>query len=102
MGKPLSLSSLLEDSRRLTTHLSSSEIPSVNRNLNLLESESRKLVARSVRTSSATASGRTLLDTRAQSLLASSGVDTDELTENVASSAVLSAFEMLQPTFDAN
>ncbi|KAJ2238018.1 nuclear pore complex subunit [Coemansia sp. RSA 485] len=102
MGKPLSLSSLLEDSRRLTTHLSSSEIPSVHRNLNLLESESRKLVARSVRTSSATASGRTLLDTRAQSLLASSGVDTDELTENVASSAVLSAFEMLQPTFDAN
>ncbi|KAJ1822828.1 nuclear pore complex subunit [Coemansia sp. RSA 2599] len=108
MSKPLSLSSLLEDSRRLTTHLSSSEIPAVHRNLDLLESESRKLVARSVRTSSSSSSsaakgsGRTLLDTRAQSLLASSGVDTDELTENLASSALLSAFEMLQPTLDAN
>ncbi|KAJ2887587.1 nuclear pore complex subunit [Coemansia asiatica] len=106
MAKPLSLSSLLEDSRRLTTHLasssSSSSIPAVHRNLDLLESESRKLVARSVRTSSATA-GRSLLDTRAQSLLASSGVDTDELAlENRASSAVLSAFEKLQPAVDAN
>ncbi|KAJ2001344.1 nuclear pore complex subunit, partial [Coemansia thaxteri] len=53
------------------------------------------LVARSVR------NGRTL-DPRAQSMLASSGVDTDELTENAASAALLSAFEMLQPTFDAN
>ncbi|KAJ2828422.1 nuclear pore complex subunit, partial [Coemansia sp. 'formosensis'] len=91
----LSLSTLLEESKRLTTHLTSSEIPSVQRGLDLLESESRKLVARSVRNGKA-------LDPRAQSMLASSGVDTDELTENVASAALLSAFEMLQPTYDAN
>ncbi|KAJ2860363.1 nuclear pore complex subunit [Coemansia aciculifera] len=89
------VNTLLEESKRLTTHLTSSEIPSVHRGLDLLESESRKLVARSVRNGKA-------LDPRAQSMLASSGVDTDELTENVASAALLSAFEMLQPTYDAN
>ncbi|KAJ1901001.1 nuclear pore complex subunit [Kickxella alabastrina] len=101
MTNSLSLSSLLEESKRLTTHLTSTEIPTVQRGIDLLEAESRKLVARSVRNSTA-ASGRTLLDPRAQSLLASSGVDTDELTENVASTAMLSAFEMLQPSYDAN
>ncbi|KAJ2731141.1 nuclear pore complex subunit [Coemansia sp. BCRC 34962] len=91
----LSLSALLEESKRLTTHLTSSEIPTVQRGLDLLESDSRKLVARTVRNGKA-------LDPRAQSMLASSGVDTDELTENAASAALLSAFEMLLPICDAN
>ncbi|KAJ2899224.1 nuclear pore complex subunit [Coemansia aciculifera] len=91
----LSLSSLLEESRRLNTHLASSEIPSVQRGLDLLELESRKLVARSVRNGGA-------LDPRAQSMLASSGVDTDELTDNVAPASLLSAFELLPSDYDAN
>ncbi|KAJ2582035.1 nuclear pore complex subunit, partial [Coemansia sp. RSA 1836] len=91
----LSLSTLLEESKRLNTHLTSSEIPSVQRGLDLLESESRKLVARSVRNGGA-------LDPRAQSMLASSGVDTDELTDNVAPASLLSAFELLQSDYDAN
>ncbi|KAI9505888.1 Nup93/Nic96-domain-containing protein, partial [Coemansia spiralis] len=95
MSQPLSLSALLEESKRLTTHLTSAEIPSVQRGIDLLEAESRKLVARSVR------NGRSL-DPRGQALLASSGVDTDEFTESTASAALLSAFEMLQPTYDAN
>ncbi|KAI8319058.1 NIC-domain-containing protein [Martensiomyces pterosporus] len=95
MAQNLSLSSLLEESKRLTTHLVSADIPTVQRGIDLLESESRKLVAKSVR------NGRSL-DPRAQSLLSSSGVDTDELSENVASKALLSAFEILQPTYDAN
>ncbi|KAJ2319470.1 nuclear pore complex subunit, partial [Coemansia sp. RSA 2681] len=86
---------LLEESKRLNTHLTSSEIPSVQRGLDLLESESRKLVARSVRNGGA-------LDPRAQSMLASSGVDTDELTDNVAPASLLSAFELLQSDYDAN
>ncbi|KAJ1961276.1 nuclear pore complex subunit [Dipsacomyces acuminosporus] len=95
MAQNLSLSSLLEESKKLTTHLVSSDIPTVQRGIDLLESESRKLVAKSVR------NGRSL-DPRAQQMLASSGVDTDELTENVGSVALLSAFELLQPSFDAN
>ncbi|KAJ2720785.1 nuclear pore complex subunit [Coemansia sp. Benny D115] len=103
MSKSLSLSALLEESKRLTTHLTSSEIPSVQRGIDLLESESRKLVARSAaRNASTMVRGHAVLDPRAQSLLASSGVDTDELTENVASTALLSAFEMLQPAYDVN
>ncbi|KAJ2211943.1 nuclear pore complex subunit [Coemansia sp. RSA 487] len=95
MAQPMSLSALLEESKRLTTHLTSAEIPTVQRGIDLLESESRKLVARSVR------DGRPL-DPRGQALLASAGVDTDELADNTASAALLSAFEMLQPTYDAN
>ncbi|KAJ2710415.1 nuclear pore complex subunit, partial [Coemansia spiralis] len=91
-----SLSTLLEESKRLTTHLTLAEIPTVQRGIDLLESESRKLVARSVR------DGRTL-DPRAQTMLASSGIDTDRLADsNLASAALLSAFEMLQPVHDAN
>ncbi|KAJ2557202.1 nuclear pore complex subunit [Coemansia sp. RSA 1933] len=91
----MSLSALLEESKRLTTHLTSAEIPTVQRGIDLLESESRKLVARSVR------DGRPL-DPRGQALLAGAGVDTDGLAENTASAALLSAFELLQPTYDAN
>lgn len=97
MSHGLSLSSLLEESRRLNTHLASSEIPTVHRSIDLLESESRKLVARSIRSN-----GSKTLDPRAQSLLAGSGVDTDKLTENKASAALLSAFETLRPTYEAN
>ncbi|KAJ2159123.1 nuclear pore complex subunit [Coemansia sp. RSA 552] len=97
----LSLSSLLEESKRLTTHLSAgagSEIPAVQRGLDLLESESRKLVARSVREG-----GHKFVDPRAQSLLASTGVDADHLADSRASAALMSAFEMLQPgSVDAN
>ncbi|KAJ2355513.1 nuclear pore complex subunit, partial [Coemansia sp. RSA 2618] len=96
MAAPLSLSSLLEESKRLTTHLSLAEIPTVQRGIDLLESESRKLVAKSVR------NGRAALDPRAHSLLASSGVDADGLADTHASAALLSAFEMLQPAYDAN
>ncbi|KAJ1904789.1 nuclear pore complex subunit, partial [Coemansia sp. IMI 209127] len=95
MSQPMSLSALLEESKRLTTHLTSAEIPTVQRGIDLLESESRKLVARSIR------DGRPL-DPRGQALLSSAGVDTDRLAENTASAALLSAFEMLQPTYDAN
>ncbi|KAJ1935090.1 nuclear pore complex subunit, partial [Linderina macrospora] len=91
----LSLNRLLEESKRLNAHLATSEIPTVQRGIDLLESESRRLVMRSVR------HGRTL-DPRAQSLLASSGVDTDELMEGSASAALLNAFEMLQPKYDTN
>ncbi|KAJ1862168.1 nuclear pore complex subunit [Coemansia sp. RSA 989] len=91
-----SLDSLLEESRKLTTHLSAAEIPSVKRGLDLLEAESRKLVAKSVR------DGRVALDPRGHSLLASSGVDTERLTDGKASAALLSAFELQQPEFDAN
>ncbi|KAJ1732278.1 nuclear pore complex subunit [Coemansia sp. Benny D160-2] len=95
MTQPLSLSALLEESKRLTSHLTSAEIPTVKRGIDLLESESRKLVARSAR------DGRPL-DPRAQAMLASAGVDTDELANNSASAALLSAFELLQPAYDAN
>ncbi|KAJ2748449.1 nuclear pore complex subunit, partial [Coemansia sp. BCRC 34490] len=95
MTQPLSLSALLEESKRLTSHLTSAEIPTVKRGIDLLESESRKLVARSAR------DGRPL-DPRAQAMLASAGVDTDELASNSASAALLSAFELLQPAYDAN
>ncbi|KAJ2546739.1 nuclear pore complex subunit, partial [Coemansia sp. RSA 1878] len=77
-----SLSTLLEESQRLTTHLSLGEIPTVQRGIDLLESESRKLVAKSVR------NGRAVLDPRAHALLASSGIDTDELTDSHASAAL--------------
>ncbi|KAJ2742707.1 nuclear pore complex subunit, partial [Coemansia sp. BCRC 34301] len=90
---------LLEESKRLNTHLMSSEIPSVHRGLDLLESESRKLVARSVRNGGR---GGGALDPRAQSLLASSGVDTDELMTDNVSACLLSAFEQLHSDYDAN
>ncbi|KAJ2803407.1 nuclear pore complex subunit, partial [Coemansia guatemalensis] len=96
MTQAHSLSSLLEESKRLTTHLTLAEIPAVQRGIDLLESESRKLVARSVR------SGRGVVDPRAHSFLASSGVDADGLADSAAPAALLSAFEMLQPTYDAN
>ncbi|KAJ2391681.1 nuclear pore complex subunit [Coemansia sp. RSA 2611] len=90
------LSSLLEESKQLTTHLSQADIPNVHRGIDLLESESRKLVARSVR------GGRVALDPRAQSLLAGAGVDAEAMAETNASAALLSAFETMQPAYDAN
>ncbi|KAJ2060465.1 hypothetical protein GGI17_003752 [Coemansia sp. S146] len=88
-----SLSTLLEESQRLTTYLTSLEIPSVHCELDLLEAESRKLVARSVRNVKA-------LDLRAQSILATSGVDTDELTENQEQSIVNAIEESQLSTLD--
>ncbi|KAJ2777296.1 nuclear pore complex subunit [Coemansia javaensis] len=109
MAQGLSLSSLLEESRRLTTHLALAEIPAVQRGLDLLESESRKLVARAVRDGhggSSTGAAAAVMDPRAQALLAGSGVDAERLlgagAGAAAAAAVVSAFEQLQPGQDAD
>ncbi|KAJ1724920.1 nuclear pore complex subunit [Coemansia erecta] len=105
----LSLSSLLEESKRLNSHLASAEIPAVSRGLPLLEAESRKLVARSARNAASASAGgggggaaSLQLDPRAQSLLAGSGIDPDDIAAGSASAALLSAFEMLLPSYDAH
>ncbi|KAJ1763512.1 hypothetical protein LPJ74_006798 [Coemansia sp. RSA 1843] len=64
MPQPMSVSALLEESKRLATHLTSAEVPTAQRGLEQLESKWRKLVARSIHDGF-------LLDPRGQALVSS-------------------------------
>lgn len=49
MAAPASLKQLLEQSKRLTNHITNTDLPQIERGLEQIESQSRKLVAKASR-----------------------------------------------------
>ncbi|PVU93142.1 hypothetical protein BB559_003412 [Furculomyces boomerangus] len=90
-----SLSKLLDESRKLASHVGTSNIPMVERNLDTLSAESRNL---------ATKSNRSLapLDSKTRAFFAEGGVDPGELMEKSNSALIDSINIQTQQTFNTN
>ncbi|KAG9310292.1 hypothetical protein JVU11DRAFT_9410 [Chiua virens] len=88
------LSSLLNSSRALNTHLSRPDLPSVNLTLDQIEAQSRRLVSRQP-------SAPTDTD-KANYLLAQAHVDASALTSSIAHLNTSTTFSPLQPLQDTD
>ncbi|KAH7884023.1 Nup93/Nic96-domain-containing protein [Phlebopus sp. FC_14] len=88
------LSSLLNSSRALTSHLSRPDLPSVNLSLDQIEAQSRRLVSRQPG-----AAGDT---DRANYLLAQARVDAPALASSIAHLNTTTTFSPLQPLQDTD
>ncbi|RUS29364.1 hypothetical protein BC938DRAFT_480751 [Jimgerdemannia flammicorona] len=123
MAAPASLKQLLEQSRRLTNHIAPNDLPQIERGLDQIESQSRKLVAKATRAGEG-------LDTRAyvsstdadlqgfnlpvsssigmkatrplHYFLAGGGINAQELSQNLNSINLTTTFEPLQPIHDTD
>lgn len=92
-----SLSDILQQSRKLTNQLArDSDLPSIQLGIDQIESQSRKLVSKSVR------SGHTPADARAHYLLASGGIDAAQLSNAIQHTNISNTFEPLQPVYDTD
>ncbi|WFD29131.1 nuclear pore complex subunit [Malassezia sp. CBS 17886] len=93
----VSLSDLLQQSRKLTNQQGrDSDLPSIQLGIDQIESQSRKLVSKSVR------SGHPGADARAHYLLASGGIDAARLTSAIQQTDIANTFEPLQPVYDTD
>ncbi|TFK38656.1 nucleoporin-interacting protein NIC96 [Crucibulum laeve] len=88
------LSSLLTQSKNLTSHLSRPDLPSVNLSLDQIEAQSRRLVSRQPGTSTDT--------DRANYLLAQARVDASALSNSIAHLNTSTTFSPLQPLQDTD
>ncbi|WFC98722.1 nuclear pore complex subunit [Malassezia yamatoensis] len=96
-GPALSLSEILQQSRKLTNQLGrDSDLPSIQLGIDQIESQSRKLASKSVR------NGTPAADARAHYLLASGGIDAVQLTNAIQHTNIVSTFEPLQPVYDTD
>lgn len=96
-----SLADLLQQSRKLTTHLSGSrsDLPSIQLGLDQIESQSRKLALARSQAASAAAAGN---DAKAHYFLANAGIDAGNLAETINQANIAEAFEPLQPIYDTD
>lgn len=93
----MSLSDILQQSRKLTNQLGrDSDLPAIQLGIDQIESQSRKLVSKSVR------SGNPSADARAHYLLASGGIDATQLSNAIQQTNIANTFEPLQPVFDTD
>ncbi|WFD25749.1 nuclear pore complex subunit [Malassezia nana] len=93
----MSLADILQQSRKLTNQLArDSDLPSIQLGIDQIESQSRKLVSKSVR------SGHTSADARAHYLLASGGIDAAQLSNAIQHTNISNTFEPLQPVYDTD
>ncbi|WFC93471.1 nuclear pore complex subunit [Malassezia brasiliensis] len=93
----LSLSEILQQSRKLTNQLGrDSDLPSIQLGIDQIESQSRKLASKSVR------NGTPAADARAHYLLASGGIDAVQLTNAIEHTNIANTFEPLQPVYDTD
>ncbi|KAJ1926950.1 nuclear pore complex subunit [Tieghemiomyces parasiticus] len=86
---PSRLKQLLDESQQLTTHITPSDLPTIQRGLDQIEAESRRLVSRTILETQG-------LDTKGHFLLASGGVDPERLSQAVHSFDLAAAFEPVQ------
>ncbi|KAI9000241.1 Nup93/Nic96-domain-containing protein [Gaertneriomyces semiglobifer] len=92
--RPGSLSELLEQSRQLTNHILPSGVAHVNRGLDQLDAQSKRIVAKSEQKLNATLPHGGV-DARTASLLASRGLDPVKVRENLESIDGTQSFERL-------
>ena len=93
----MSLSDILQQSRKLTNQLGrDSDLPPIQLGIDQIESQSRKLVSKSVR------GGNPAADARAHYLLASGGIDATQLSNAIQQSNIANTFEPLQPVYDTD
>lgn len=93
----MSLSDILQQSRKLTSQLGrESDLPAIQLGIDQIESQSRKLVSKSVR------GGNSSSDARAHYLLASGGIDAAQLSHAIQQTNIANTFEPLQPVYDTD
>lgn len=102
----LSLSDLLQQSRKLNTHLGGSraDLPSIQLGLDQIEAQSRKLAqarATTVGASSSNGAGPGN-DAKAHYFLANGGIDASGLADTINQTDIANAFEPLQPIYDTD
>lgn len=108
-GQP-SLADLLQQSRKLNTHLGGSraDLPSIQLGLDQIEAQSRKLAQARASTlppsSSIGAAGNGGLsnDAKAHYFLANGGIDAGGLADTISQTNFANAFEPLQPIYDTD
>ncbi|KAL4399838.1 nuclear pore complex subunit [Malassezia pachydermatis] len=94
----MSLSDILQQSRKLTNQLGrDSDLPSIQLGIDQIESQSRKLVSKSVRSGHHPSA-----DARAHYLLASGGIDAAQLSNAIQHTNIANTFEPLQPVYDTD
>ncbi|KAJ3089450.1 hypothetical protein HK102_006381 [Quaeritorhiza haematococci] len=91
-----SFQSLLEQSRQLTNHIITPGLPQLERGLDQIENQSRKLVTKAAR------EGGNIVDTRTAYLLANKGYDAERVSETLNAINLASTFEPLQPLHDTD
>ncbi|KAJ1951162.1 nuclear pore complex subunit, partial [Dispira parvispora] len=89
------LQQLLEESQRLTSNITTGDVPTINRGLDQIEEESRRLLSKSIL-------DRGAQDSNGQYLLASSGVDSDRLSSALQSFKLGTTFESIQSIPDGD
>ncbi|KAJ1659089.1 nuclear pore complex subunit [Dispira simplex] len=89
------LQQLLEESQRLTSNITSGDVPTINRGLGQIEEESRRLLSKSIL-------DRGAQDSNGHYLLASGGVDADRLSSAVQSFNLGATFEPIQSIPDGD
>jgi len=96
---PTKFSKLLEQSRQLNSHIYNTSLPILERDLDQIESQSRKLAAKALR------AGEGLIDTGACCLLANGGFPVEQVSqimENLNTLTLATTFEPLQPIPDTD
>jgi len=96
---PTKFSKLLEQSRQLNSHIYNTSLPILERDLDQIESQSRKLAAKALR------AGEGIIDTGACCLLANGGFPVEQVSqimENLNTLTLATTFEPLQPIPDTD
>ncbi|KDN50351.1 NIC-domain-containing protein [Tilletiaria anomala UBC 951] len=95
-----SLSDLLQQSRKLTNHLSRSDLPAIQLGLDQIENQSRKLVGRAAVNAGGVYPGGE--EARAHYLLANGGINAAGLADAIHTTNIAHAFEPLRPIHDTD
>ncbi|RKP34751.1 hypothetical protein BJ085DRAFT_16606 [Dimargaris cristalligena] len=94
-SNPNRLKQLLEESQQLTSHITPTDLPALQRGLGQIESESRRLVSRTILEPPGS-------DAKGHFLLASGGVDPDKLSRAIRSFNLATTFEPVQTIPDTD
>ncbi|KAF9913257.1 hypothetical protein EC991_000019 [Linnemannia zychae] len=89
------LAQLAEQSKQLTKHLSTSQVPQINRGIDQIESQSRKLAAKATKSADGA-------DNKGQFFLAKGGIDANSMNATLNSINLKSTFEPFQPIHDTD
>ncbi|TPX71225.1 hypothetical protein SpCBS45565_g01238 [Spizellomyces sp. 'palustris'] len=106
-GGATDLRQLLERSRQLTVHINPSDVPQLERGLDQIKAESKRLYKRTTRvaepgTTSAGPSGPAGMDPRTAILLANKGFDPDKVRQNLDQIDLAQSFEPLHAVRDTD
>ncbi|KAG0250004.1 hypothetical protein BG011_008723, partial [Mortierella polycephala] len=89
------LAQLAEQSKQLTSHISGINLPHIERGIDQIENQSRKLATKASKPADIT-------DSKAQNFLARSGIDANAINSSINNINLKSTFEPFQPIFDTD